>query len=72
MTHSIKILPVYFSTIRDGLKPFEDIIFHKRFKIGSTFIFREWSGTEYTGREITFSSSNPSDGKVICHIEYIF
>lgn len=71
MAHSIKILPDYFSTIRDGLKPFEDLIFNRHFKIGSTFIFREWSGTEYTGREITFSCSNPSDDILICHIEYI-
>lgn len=52
--HSVKVLPVYFDAIENGIKRFEVRRNDRQYKVGDTLCLREYDSMkdEYTGREI--------------------
>lgn len=52
MEHELKIKPEYFKAVSDGRKNFEIRRTDRGYKTGDLLTLKEWTGTEYTGREI--------------------
>lgn len=50
--HSLKILPEYFKSVKDGTKRFEIRYNDRNYKVGDLLLLREWSNGHYTGNEI--------------------
>lgn len=46
--HELKILPMYFQAVWEGVKKFEARKNDRNFKVGDIVLLREWDG-EYTG-----------------------
>lgn len=52
MEHELKTLPEYFMAVSDGRKNFEIRRTDRDYKTGDSVILKEWTGTEFTGREV--------------------
>lgn len=52
MEHELKTLPEYFTAVSDGRKNFEIRRTDRDYKTGDSVILKEWTGTEFTGREV--------------------
>lgn len=48
--HELKIMPEYFEAINKGVKTFELRINDRGFNVGDEIMFKEWDGSNYTGR----------------------
>lgn len=51
--HELKTYPEYFQETLNANKLFECRLNDRNFQVGDTVILKEWSGSSYTGREIT-------------------
>lgn len=49
--HELKIKPVYFEAIKEGIKTFELRKDDRNFKVGDILLLREWEH-KYSGRKI--------------------
>lgn len=52
MIHSIKILPEYYTAVKNGLKKIEVRFNDNDVLVGDYIILKEWNGDNYTGRVI--------------------
>ncbi len=50
--HDLKILPEYYDAVDKGVKTYELRFDDRDFAVGDMLILREFTGTEYTGREV--------------------
>lgn len=51
MIHELKILPEYFSAVKNGAKKFECRINDRDYRVGDILHLREWQ-IKYTGNDI--------------------
>ena len=49
--HELKIKPVYFEAVKEGIKTFELRKDDRNFKVGDILLLREWEH-KYSGRKI--------------------
>jgi ASC-1-like (ASCH) protein len=61
MQHELKSLPPFFKAIIDGTKTFEVRLNDRSFKPGDVINLREFTGTNYTGREQWVDVTHVSD-----------
>ena len=52
MTHTIKVLPMYYEPIVSNIKHFELRKDDRDYQVGDFVILREWINGVYTGREM--------------------
>lgn len=74
--HYIKILPEYYHAIEQGKKSFEVRFNDRNYQVNDILHLQEWTGGEYTGREmeveVTYLLDDPNyckDGYVIMAIK---
>lgn len=53
MIHELKILPLYFTQVKDGEKTFELRKNDRPYQIGDTLVLREFDGKNYSSRIMT-------------------
>jgi hypothetical protein len=53
VTHKNKILPEYLKAVTEGRKPFEIRNNDRNYQEGDTVVLQEWTGSQYTGYQIT-------------------
>lgn len=53
MIHVVKLAQAYFDDVLAGVKTAEVRYNDRDYKVGDFLILDEWSGSEYTGREVT-------------------
>lgn len=51
-SHELKVLPEYFTAVKDGRKKFELRKDDRGFEVGDLLLLREWNGIEYSGRYV--------------------
>ena len=50
--HELKIMPLYFQAVWDGIKTFELRKDDRGYLLGDILVLREWDGEKYTGSAI--------------------
>ncbi|MBO0962511.1 DUF3850 domain-containing protein [Neobacillus sp. MM2021_6] len=77
LTHDLKILPEYFSAVREGLKTFEIRKNDRDYQVGDTVELLEYDRDHYTGDsllcEITYITNyEQKEGYVVFSINVMF
>lgn len=52
MTHELKIFPMYFQAVWDGIKTFEVRKNDRDYRPNDILVLKEWNGKKYTGSAV--------------------
>lgn len=77
MTHEMKIAPMHYEAVKNGVKTFEIRFNDRNYKENDCIVVREYKDDTYTGRErkgfvlyVLYNHEGLKDGWVIMAIEW--